>query len=1623
MKKQKVVRILSLFILFGMCFGLFIDTGKASALTAEAQTEMDGILSKITGAKEFTVNRPVDNGIVLDMKDFGLSESNTPEANETAFANAIAKVKSTKAWKLTIPKGTYAVALTGKEAINLSNLSNFLLEGNGSTLIFSVGSTLNNTPNYITMNNSNTIAIQNLALDWDRSIYPIYGIGKVAAVNKTAGTVDFTFSDITVPDNAIFGGGRSWDPATNNRSETVGFQFPGGSSGISSMTKLASNKVRLTYKNAANVSSAVVGQYGQFWFRPKELVNGFRMQTNTHVTFDNLHLYTVPYQAIFSNDSEYFQIINSSVEPAPGTKERFSAYGGVEIHSVDGYFRMENCHLEGINDDNIHLSNHFFGGGVSGNPKIDNYTVALDHLAHWMHYTEVYEGATFGMRDANFNDLGWSSKVVSFTWENYFTSDGNAPWRCTVKFADPLPSDYVSTNQFWNMDKNTGNYIIRNNTFEGGLAHAMYLGLANGTVENNTVENFAYPGLILNCLIRWDRWAIGTPIQNVIIRNNTLKDCNKALRDPAAMFVGGGIDEQPSNYSPVTGRIASYVLVEGNTVETTPWAAFGTFSSKYLVIRNNQFINGSTTAKKTGKPGGNVFITNADHVVFTGNTIYHGAVSYETGINVQSSTTSSIYSQNNSVQKYVKNNGVYGDIIVDTNTYGFEKVVGSWSNSSYAGYSGTVIGSSSTGAQIRWRPLLRRGHYTVYIYKMVVGANESADEATQIEVKHKNGTYTTTMNCHSGTKGFVKLGTFEFDEGNVGYVQATRSSSTLRVSAVKFVREDECTHGAKESVVKATCTEKGYTQRACTTCGYAYKRDYTAALGHNYKYTNAGAKHNITCSRCTYSSTGNHSYTNKVCKCGIKDTSHNLYFDFKNTIADQARYTLAVYGGYNFDQATSPYWATGANGGSSNMTVNNSAGTMTVNVIQSADSAGNYGPYIETTNTSGKYPWSGESYRVYYPLNYDPSNAEYLQIRFKLTNCTGATNPRIIVCFDTQTGDTYKSYENITTTIDGASTAYQLVSIPLTDTFRSVDYIKSLGFRFRDVKAASSSGGTVVIDYIFVGKRTEMPNPLYLVTFKNADGSKLGTATVSKGGTVTYSGATPTKAADGTNHYTFKGWDKALTNITADTTITATYTATAHSYTYSKVDGTNHKCSCSCGYAKNVAHTWNTGAITTQPTCTTTGVKTYTCTACNATKTESVAAKGHTEVKDAAIAATCTTTGKTEGSHCSVCNAVIKAQTTVAATGHSYTYKATKNPTTSATGTLTGTCSKCSGTTTVTLPKLNTTDYTKTVTKAATCTATGTDTYKWKTTTYGSFSFTATTAAKGHTEVKDAAVAATCTTAGKTEGSHCSVCNAVIKAQTTVAATGHNYTYKATKNPTTSATGTLTGTCSRCSGTTTVTLPKLNTTDYTKTVTKAPTCTETGTDTYKWNTTTYGTFSFTATTAATGHSYTYKATKNPSTSAAGTLTGTCSKCSGTTTVTLPKLNTTDYTKTVTKAPTCTETGTDTYKWNTTTYGSFSFTATTAATGHSYTYKATKNPTTSATGTLTGTCSKCAGTTTVTLPKLNTTDYTKTVTKAPTCTETGTDTYKWNTTTYGTFSFTATTAALGHSYTAKVTVLV
>ena len=125
-------------------------------------------------------------------------------------------------------------------------------------------------------------------------------------------------------------------------------------------------------------------------------------------------------------------------------------------------------------------------------------------------------------------------------------------------------------------------------------------------------------------------------------------------------------------------------------------------------------------------------------------------------------------------------------------------------------------------------------------------------------------------------------------------------------------------------------------------------------------------------------------------------------------------------------------------------------------------------------------------------------------------------------------------------------------------------------------------------------------------------------------------------------------------------------------------------------------HTFGSWNTVKQATCKEEGKLVRTCNKCSETEESTVAKTDiHTEVIDAAVSATCTVDGKTEGKHCSVCGKTIIAQTVVKASGH--------------------------------------------------------------------------------TEVIDPAVEATCKTIGKTEGKHCSVCNAVIIKQNDIAIVDHDY--------------------------------------------------------------------------------------------------------------------------------------------------------------------------------------------------------------------------------------------------------
>ena len=306
---------------------------------------------------------------------------------------------------------------------------------------------------------------------------------------------------------------------------------------------------------------------------------------------------------------------------------------------------------------------------------------------------------------------------------------------------------------------------------------------------------------------------------------------------------------------------------------------------------------------------------------------------------------------------------------------------------------------------------------------------------------------------------------------------------------------------------------------------------------------------------------------------------------------------------------------------------------------------------------------------------------------------------------------------------------------------------------------------------------------------------------------------------------------------------------------------------------------------------------------------EVIPALGHTEVIDPAIPATCTADGKTEGKHCSACSKILTAQAVIRAKGHSWDEgKVTTMPTEEAAGVKTHTCRNCGDTRTVTIAPLeHTHKYIDKVT-APTCTEKG---YTTHTCPCGNSYVDRYVDPKGHNEVIDKAVAATCEKGGITEGKHCSVCGTVLTSQEEVAALGHSWDDgKVTKEPTEEAAGVKTYTCKTCKTTRTETLdPLAHTHKYTDKVTP-PTCTEKG---YSTHTCACGHSYVDSYTNILGHSWDNgKVTKEATETTEGTKTFTCTRCKETRTQAIPKLSHTHkYTSQVTAA-TCTTQGYTTY---------------------------------------------------------------------------------------------------------------
>lgn len=497
-------------------------------------------------------------------------------------------------------------------------------------------------------------------------------------------------------------------------------------------------------------------------------------------------------------------------------------------------------------------------------------------------------------------------------------------------------------------------------------------------------------------------------------------------------------------------------------------------------------------------------------------------------------------------------------------------------------------------------------------------------------------------------------------------------------------------HDYEDTVVKPTCTERGYTEHICKVCADSYKDDYIPALGHDHisqitkqMTCETDGEKTFTCTRCgdTYTeaipATGHNDavtvveptctadgYTEHKCKdCGRvvrSDVTKALGHDYASKITTKASCTedgVLTYICTRCDESyTEKIPATGHK--------------YNDVVTEATCDKGGY-----TLHTCAN---CGDSYKDNFTA---PTGHKYTKATVKQASCK--TDGVDVYTCDT-CGDSYS------------------------------EVIKARGHVYASEvtkKANCTDDGVITYTCANCGDK-------YTEVIK-AKGHNYS-AEVTKKATCDTDGVKTFTCADCGDVYTEKlealGHTYGVSEVvkpTCDNDGYTKFTCSVCGDSYSKViNATGHKyndkiVSASCDKSGYTLHTCeNCGdtykdkftsplghdytSQTVKPACETDGEKTFTCTRCGDTYTEVikakghvykrtvvaagcetdgytlvecmechdsfkedyVAAKGHTIVTDKAVAATCTTAGKTEGSHCSVCGKVIKAQTEIKAKGH-----------------------------------------------------------------------------------------------------------------------------------------------------------------------------------------------------------------------------------------------------------------------------------------------------------------------------------------------------------------------------------
>lgn len=578
----------------------------------------------------------------------------------------------------------------------------------------------------------------------------------------------------------------------------------------------------------------------------------------------------------------------------------------------------------------------------------------------------------------------------------------------------------------------------------------------------------------------------------------------------------------------------------------------------------------------------------------------------------------------------------------------------------------------------------------------------------------------------------------------------------IKDESKETIEKKSHTMGEAETVLEATCTGKGITKTVCKNCGYTETAE-TDALGHAYTTTStknatctADGEKVETCSKCddvktTVLPKTGHKYVagtpvaatckdaghvTMTCACGDSYEKYTeapaLNHDWKvtsTTTHDKtvvtskcsicgAEVTQEIAGSHKFTKGevtTTPTCTTDGivtvkcevEGCDKSYTINIGKGGHTIETQVTEPNcvdAGKAVSYCTTCNTeisSKVIKAKGHSYTA--KITKAATCSAKGEITYTCSECNKTYTEEIAI--DENAHKYVKGGNHDATCISPAYDVYTCEN-GCGSSYNKYDGEAS-GHTY--VTTTSQSGTTLTITCT-----CSKCSDTHTKDVSVAEGHNYSVATVTKQPTC-YEKGIVTIACDKVHD------GNCTATITAELDINYDAHNFDTTYNYPTCDSEGSvvtTCVNGCGYMSTanlakLGHVWNEGAVTTDPTCTTNGEKTFTCTrtGCGETRTEVIAKTGHRWNTGTNHAADCTH-GAYTTYKCTVCDETYDAVVNGAvANGHSWNDgEVTTAPTCTEDGVNTYTCSVCGGTKTKVIAKTGHTMDSGTPV-AATCTS------------------------------------------------------------------------------------------------------------------------------------------------------------------------------------------------------------------------------------------------------------------------------------------------------------------------------